>query len=260
MASQITTTDTSAPLGGTYSLLDNSDSATPETFDFMYNMPNANREDIDNTRYRIAHEDAKLLFKKRVEADKEHYADPLGARLVMRKPITALEREAASADLLKTDIPEREKTFMTSGYIYPELGKWMPSPPNPSGGFRPSYNDGNNMRAGMDYIYNPGMGPKHAYSVENYRGYDPLAYKYAGTQDEYGRRNIVSLLEGEAAALKPMRSTPELNALMESKYGRFGMGFMPPDFPMKPSLMSPSTGDGTYSRGRHKNILGLLGR
>ena len=204
----------------TAAVIDSQESA-PETYDFIANMTG------DNQR---AYED--MERKKGEAASRKSHKD---AEILFAK------RKQTDADAFYGAVG--------GGYAYPKLASWQPV----------------ETSAGTTYEwkYQKGTGYNLPYTAQNYVGYDPLAYQL-GTNPDTGEPMVQSMFDKvyEPKTYDP-RLTPELDSLMKAKYDMYsGYGVGGPDLSgiVSPSLMSPSTGDGTYSRGMHRDILGLLGK
>tara|TARA_R110002126_G_scaffold13330_2_gene58026 strand:+ start:1611 stop:2252 length:642 start_codon:yes stop_codon:yes gene_type:complete len=204
----------------TTAVVNSQESEAPATYDFVSSMTGDNQRAYDE-----------LERQKSLEISRKSHSD---AEILFN------QRKQADADSLYGAVG--------GGYVFPKLGSWQPTV-TPVG---TTYN----------YEYLEGTGPNNPYTAQNYMGFDPLAYQL-GTNPDTGEPMVQSMFDKvyEPKTYDP-RLTPELDALMKSKDDSYGMGGMPHDLSgfVRPSLMSPSTGDGTYSRGRHRDILGLLGK
>jgi hypothetical protein len=161
----LTTTDTSAPLGGTYSLLDNTgeNADAPITYDFLYNMPEAQedprfRERQDRKKHNVAHADAKELFDQKVRDD---YIRQVG------------DYKYGTAYALDDTSPSRGLDPRPAIY---DMVDRVPGDSIVLQGAEGNYN----RRTQREYF--EGMGPDYAYSggikgtPGNYLGYNPLAF------------------------------------------------------------------------------------
>jgi len=161
----LTTTDTSAPLGGTYSLLDNTgeNADAPITYDFLYNMPEAQedprfRERQDRKKHNVAHADAKELFDQKVRDD---YIRQVG------------DYKYGTAYALDGTSPSRGLDPRPAIY---DMVDRVPGDSIVLQGAEGNYNN----RTQREYFEE--MGPDYAYSggikgtPGNYLGYNPLAF------------------------------------------------------------------------------------
>lgn len=201
----LTTTDTSAPLGGTYSLLSNTgeNAEAPITYDFMYHMPNLwnsenyisadygaptalpDRTDtrfvefMNRDKHRIAHANAKDLFKKKVFDD---------------------------------DVARQ------GDYVYGTAYALDSSSPNRGIDPKPALYDEILLPSGrMKHSYHPEQGYDYAYNAkDNYAGYDPLAWT---TQNENG----VTEYSDRAKTVHPDAPLREIatNQILPSKVGDY---------------------------------------
>ena len=183
--SYFTTTDTSAPLGGTYSLMSNTgaNADAPITYDFLNHMPDTwdrtagmsavgdytggrgpfgldasdprYSEDYRRTLNMVADAQAGRAFQRK-------YNDDMNARLG--------DYEYGTAYALDNTSPNKGVDPI------PLLGEWVNRDPNDL-----SYADRNTPRAVIEW--DEGMGPDYEYSEQNYSGYDGNRFK---TLDENG--------------------------------------------------------------------------
>ena len=183
--SYFTTTDLSAPLGGTYSLMSNTgaNADAPITYDFLNHMPDTwdrtagmsavgdytggrgpfgldasdprYSEDYRNTLQMVADSNASRAFSRK-------YNDAMNARLG--------DYEYGTAYALDNTSPNKGVDPI------PLLGEWVNRDPNDL-----SYADRNTPRAVIEW--DAGMGPDYEYSEQNYSGYDGNRFK---TLDENG--------------------------------------------------------------------------
>ena len=183
--SYFTTTDTSAPLGGTYSLLSNTgaNADAPITYDFLNHMPDTwdrtaglsaagdyiggrgpfgldasdarYMEDYRNTLNMVADQTASRAFQRK-------YNDDMAKRLGNYEYGTAYALDSSSPNYGQDPIPL--------------LGEWVHRDPTNT-----SYADRNTPRAVIEW--DEGMGPDYEYSEQNYSGYDGNRFT---TTDENG--------------------------------------------------------------------------
>ena len=193
--SYFTTTDLSAPLGGTYSLMSNvgENADAPITYDFLNHMPDnygttAARgpfgldvsdprytEDYSNTLHNVADNNASRAFQRK-------HIDAMNARLANydnNAPTygVGLGFLAASQNQPYYAVSGTSEVPLENGVEpIPLLGEWVM--PNPND-YRPRLNKPTDSVLEWD----AGMGPDYEWSEQNYSGYDGNRYK---TQDENG--------------------------------------------------------------------------
>tara|TARA_R110000796_G_scaffold207954_1_gene324242 strand:+ start:497 stop:1603 length:1107 start_codon:yes stop_codon:yes gene_type:complete len=205
----LTTTDTSAPLGGTYSLLSNTgeNAEAPITYDFMYHMPNLwNSENYISADYGAP----------------TALPDRTGARFVE----FANEQKHNVAHANAQDLFRKKKfddTVARQGdYVYGTAYALDSSSPNM--GVDPSpalYDeildiDGNKTRvAGSSY--HPEKGYDYAYNAkDNYAGYDPLAWTTKNEDGVTEYSNTAIMAHPDA----PLREIAT-NQILPSKVGDY---------------------------------------
>ena len=215
----LTTTDTSAPLGGTYSLLDNTgeNAEAPITYDFMYHMPDfLSREAGKGGMHSVggyinANYGAPTALPDRTDARFVEFADEQKHRVA----------HANAKDLFKKKVYD-DDVARQGDYVYGTAYALDSSSPNGGVDPKPALYDeildieGNKTRvAGSSY--HPEKGYDYAYDANyNYAGYDPLAWT---TQNENG----VTEYKDYADTVHPDAPLREIatNQILDSKAGDY---------------------------------------
>ena len=203
----LTTTDTSAPLGGTYSLLDNTgeNAEAPITYDFMYHMPNL----LNSENYISADYGAPTALPDRT-----------GARFVefMNRDKHRIAH-ANAEDLFKKKVFD-DDVARQGDYVYGTAYALDSSSPNRGVDPKPALYDEILYPSGREtgtYSYHPEKGYDYAYDANyNYGGYDPLAWT---TQNENG----VTEYTDRAKTVHPDFPLREIatNQILPSKVGDY---------------------------------------
>ena len=215
----LTTTDTSAPLGGTYSLLDNTgeNAEAPITYDFMYHMPDfLSREAGKGGMHSVggyidANYGAPTALPDRTGARFVEFADRQKHRVA----------HANALDLHKKKVFE-DDVARQGDYEYGTAYALDSSSPNRGVDPKPALYDeildidGNKTRvAGSSY--HPEKGYDYAYNAkDNYAGYDPLAWT-TKNEDGVTEYNDYAIMAHPDAPLREIAT----NQILPSKVGDY---------------------------------------
>ena len=168
----LTTTDPSAPLGGTYSLLSNTgiNAEAPITYDFLHHKPNT-REDRSNAHIKSGYMDANVGVPNALPDRTGPRFDEIMARDKHRIAHYNAQRAFQDKQLNDYNAAVGDYEYGT-GYALDSSSPNYGKDPRPALYDDILYADG----IGFDGSFHDGMGYDYAYSEKNYGGYDPLAY------------------------------------------------------------------------------------
>ena len=207
----LTTTDTSAPLGGTYSLLDNTgeNAEAPITYDFMYHMPNL-----------MDREAGRGSVGDYISANKYGMPDRTDARFVefMNRDKHRIA-QANAEDLFSKKVFD-DDVARQGDYVYGTAYAQDSSSPNRGIDPKPALYDEilyPNGKTANNRSWHPAKGYDYAYDANyNYDGYNPLAYT---TRNENG----VTEYTDRANTIHPDAPLREIstNQILDSKAGEY---------------------------------------